>query len=88
MIALAELKETVMSIPVPILQVAVPAMAIAAVMALFPVGLALIVLIGLILVGGLARGVARSSEHGRWIATGIYTGALMGFVIALMRGVE
>lgn len=77
-----------MSIPTPLVQVAVPTILIAAVMAFFPIGLGLIVLIGLIIAGSIAKGVARSSETGRWISTGIYAGALLGFLVSLMRGIE
>lgn len=77
-----------MSIPTPLVQVAVPAVLIAAVIAFLPIGLGLIVLIGLIVAGSIAKGVARSSETGRWISTGIYTGALLGFLFSLMRGLS
>jgi hypothetical protein len=28
---------------------------------------------------------ARHSDTGRWVATGIYAGALVGFVLSIMR---
>ncbi|MGD9894183.1 MAG: hypothetical protein AB7R89_33870 [Dehalococcoidia bacterium] len=76
-----------MGVPTPLVQVAIPAVAIAAVMAFLPIGMGLIVLIALIVACGIARGVARSSESGRWISTGIYAGALLGFLLSLMRGI-
>jgi hypothetical protein len=32
--------------------------------------------------------MARSSDTGRWISTGIYAGALLGFLFSLMRGIS
>lgn len=75
-----------MTTSTPLLQMIVPAVLIAAVMALINVRLGLFVLIGLILFGAIVKGIARRSESGRWLSTGVYTGALVGFVVSILRG--
>jgi hypothetical protein len=74
-----------MRIPPALLQVAIPAVVCAGILAVLPIGLALGMLVVLIIGGAFGIAAARQSDTGRWIATGIYGGALVGFVLSIMR---